>query len=90
MSNMPPKAKIDTWTPVLPKGRVGTTPEGVVFWADLTAACACLPTGASMAPMPVTPIVFKKALREQLFGLSVMVIIPYGSGRRGGLLKKRS
>jgi hypothetical protein len=55
--NIPPSDKIETFTPVFPKGRVGTTDE-------LPAVLAEPVMGAIMDAIPATPVVFKKFLRD--------------------------
>jgi hypothetical protein len=54
---MPPSDKIETLTPVFPKGRVGTND-------DLPVLLAKPAMGAIMDPRPATPVVFKKFLRD--------------------------
>jgi hypothetical protein len=58
---MPPKDKIETFTPVFPKGRVSTTDPFLALPARPVRG------GAIMDPMPAAPAAFKKFLRDQRF-----------------------
>jgi hypothetical protein len=57
---------MDTSTPVLPKGRVGTV-------AGVSAAVASLFTGVMSAPIPAVPVAFKKRRRDQWFSFILIV-----------------
>jgi hypothetical protein len=68
---------METFTPVLPKGRVGTTGSSEVSKLDLPAAFAKGPMEASTDPTPAAPVVFKKPLRDHFLSLFDILILSF-------------
>jgi hypothetical protein len=58
---------METFIPVLPKGRVGKDICFEVAPAGSLGSPARETTGNNIEPTPVAPAVFKKSLRDQLF-----------------------
>jgi hypothetical protein len=56
-----------TFTPVFPKGLVGTINDLEGCVSDLTEAFDNLSIEAAIAPAPAAPVILKKSLRENLF-----------------------
>ncbi len=65
---------METFTPVLPKGRVGTVFRFVARWGVLVEAFDEDINGDIIDPIPTAPAVFKKFLRDQHFLCLVILL----------------
>jgi hypothetical protein len=58
---------METFTPVFPKGLVGTITGLEGSGSDLSEAFANFPIEATIDPAPAAPVILKKSLRENFF-----------------------